>query len=505
MWQSFKNVMAVGLEPDSQNFVNMNGVSVLQGLRNTKLGFRVVPTVEQLISFTGQIPAVSFNHPFPQVFRGRKQTIVADELYIYEVDESDWTVTKLVTYDFYSQASTKGITTGGVWQFIDFGNSWILLNGSCIVVKNNWYHATKVFVIDTMTVTTGCRHNGIIALGGFNESDFWTADWDVENAARLAKGTAWGYSVGGATKNAVWWSGVGGGDFLHLLDLDIAVEGNTNIVGAHDADNPLYLDMQKRNASANMIMDTSSQVLSMVPLGQNLIVGCADAIYILPHVSEPFSTYGKHMLVPIGVHDRGSIATNGVICIALDQFGSLWSIGGKGDISRLGYEQYFADVLDEQVTITYDSMYSEFYISTATKAFILGNSGLSEIGFSAPTLHRMAKKLVGLVTQHSPALTPKVVFGPLDFGSRQTKTVRQLECIGALPNAITATVRFRNSSTSSWTSKTVSFDVRGRAVVECTGVEFEFELSSSTTLNLDDFKVFVEETGKEGIKEQLNG
>lgn len=122
-------------------------------------------------AITNPLITQEINWPFPQLFRGSRVTLLAAEDVIYTVDESDWSIIEIVTYDYNDIESLKSPISGGPWHFMDFGDAWILTNESCSVFKSGVDKVggtSKVLVQSDVVVTTGCVSRGRSILAGFS-------------------------------------------------------------------------------------------------------------------------------------------------------------------------------------------------------------------------------------------------------------------------------------------------------------------------------------------------
>lgn len=118
---TLESALRRGLRLDSEDDYNMQFFSVLTNLKSTEWGLRTHPDIPDIISASElSSNSITIAHPFPQYFKGKSVSLLADATKIFTVDESDMTLTAVTTFDPDAPASTKSIITGGVWQFMDF-------------------------------------------------------------------------------------------------------------------------------------------------------------------------------------------------------------------------------------------------------------------------------------------------------------------------------------------------------------------------------------------------
>lgn len=224
--------LRVGLKPDSRIPHGVQFLDVCTGLRPTQFGLKDYITITQPMTDSYLTSTLSETKawPFPQIFRGSAITLLCFSDAIYEVDESDWTATIIGLYDAADFGDTLpgagSITADGPWHFMDFYDTWVLMNGTTTIWKTSYY--SLPIATDAVTIKTGCDMKGRAIMGGFDPTNFYAlADWPdywqvlMDNNTPneiLEKVTA---LMGGAGTNWVWWSTIGGGDLLWLVSRDL--------------------------------------------------------------------------------------------------------------------------------------------------------------------------------------------------------------------------------------------------------------------------------------------
>ncbi len=186
--------------------------------------FNCKPSPFGLLAHTPIKEALSLSDvqfPFPQLFRGKAVTLLAYETTVYTIDESDWSTTQLTLYNYIDRTTVGTVPKGGgIWHFVDFGTSWLLIKDGCTVFKLG--DVTNTLVQTDVTVKAGCQFRGRSILGGFSSSDFWSGnnfDWDFylsKYQTQLPSSFSLSTSI---DKNYVMWSTIGGGagDLYWLL------------------------------------------------------------------------------------------------------------------------------------------------------------------------------------------------------------------------------------------------------------------------------------------------
>lgn len=178
-----KNLFNKGLRDDDKNSLDMGAGSIFKMIEPLVWGSREYTAITALIGASElTAESITISHPFPQVFKGKHETLLLTATGLWTVDEDTSLLTAVTTFDPDTPASTKNIETGGVWQFADFHNTWFLYNGVSIVFKSGHIDSTKVFTADIYTFNTGCNYKGRSIIGGFgstdiNQNSFWSNGW----------------------------------------------------------------------------------------------------------------------------------------------------------------------------------------------------------------------------------------------------------------------------------------------------------------------------------------
>ncbi len=502
---SIKEQLAAGLRPDQYVGLNAKFMQECSSMRLSPFGLLPMEPVNFAME-TAFLSAlgVTVSHPFPQLFKGKGVTLLADEDKVYLVDESTWIATEITTYDVYDPATPKSITAGGAWQFVDFHTTWFLFNGNCQVFPTKWLHDTKVFVQEDVTMSTGCDYKGRMLAGGFNSDDIWskglyqlnvenlnngafatdaTVEWTlganwawnsggyIEHSAgaaanayqddedmdvrmrsgveytvvftvdnmtagdvrvfvggtigttRIVDGTytqvltastagtvillpstdfdgritnislkatttpkaiEYGFTQGAPNTNWIWWSQIGGGDLMQFflpetVTLGIDEAPSISGVGGYDESNPLYLAHARRVSAGFMPMDWQGAVQNIRPMEDVVMVYGEDGISAVRAFQEPVPTFGlMENLLRVGIASRNAVGGDQKQQVFLDASGVLWMVSGDLSLKRLGYREYFAQMLGNEITISYEPGQRVFYISDTNISFVLNEFGLTE-------------------------------------------------------------------------------------------------------------------------------
>lgn len=232
---SFKDAYRAGIRRDFRNAANSQALVTCRNLRPTQWGLKDhLPITNPFSAVTLENAGIIPSWPFPQLFRGKKVTLLADATAIFLVDESDWSLTPIDTYTIYNTDAASqalDITEGGPWHFMDFHDTWMLFNGACQVFKTGY--SPKTFVQNAVTIRTGCELlEGRALMAGFDRDNYRTQAWRDYLATymdNIPKAYQQDLSIG-ADGNWLWWSSIGGADLMHLFRLDAAITSTMALI-----------------------------------------------------------------------------------------------------------------------------------------------------------------------------------------------------------------------------------------------------------------------------------
>ena len=415
-----------GLRADSRNKLNNVGLIECMGLKPIK-GYGLVPyepiTLKPSSSVLSAL-GITPTFPFPQLFRGKNITLLCDETSIYEVNESHWYASEITTYNAYDTGEEKDITAGGVWHFADFGESWFLFNGSCVVYKTNRYgivgDTNKVLVQDTMTVQTGCAHRGRSIMAGFS-SDFWTDDWRdywteerTDIPARITNNLA-------LDTNYILWSSIGGGDTLSWLFEDYSM------LGPLGTGTDYIISMIKRNEWGFMPLPWQGTVLCVKSLGKNIAVYGTGGIDVLYQVLEPFPTFGLQHISGVHIAGRGAVGGDENAHIFLDDSGMLWRLGADLNINKLGYQEFFSPMVGEDIVISQNAQNKDFIISGNEASYTLTSIGLGRNNQLVTSQEYYDGEIIGIYDDSIADIEGRIITDTFDMGLRSIKQITAIE------------------------------------------------------------------------------
>ncbi|MBT7187980.1 hypothetical protein HN911_11700 [Candidatus Bathyarchaeota archaeon] len=438
---------------------------------------RAQPTEQGLIPSYGLVDPYGSSQfdswPWPQLIRGSEVTFSGGEDAINIVNETNdpWTNSSGITgMKFYDPSANFTLTPTGVWHLVDFGLTWMLLNGNDILLKTNREgmigDSNTVFGINEITVQTGCAHRGRAILGGFDPSDFWKDEWKAIFDEWIEKSELAIDPTLDIRDNFVWWTSIGGGDLLSLFDPPVE-----------------YIEMFRRNEMGFMPMPSQGSVLAVKSLGKNVAVYSLDGVYLLFPVSEPFPTFGLQKVLDHGIPQRGAVGGDEDVHCFVDQRGDAWRWPVDSGPQKLGYKEYLSDMVDQEMVISYDPQENWFYISGED-----GSSNILSFVLTSTGLGTTKQQLTGVVSAEgqsysvydlSAATTTEIVVQEVDFHFRDLKTLTTVEVGGVFgaSDLIYVGVDYRYENDDGWTTGAwVLCNREGFGRVQITALEFRVKV-----------------------------
>ncbi|MCP4392856.1 MAG: hypothetical protein GY804_01080 [Alphaproteobacteria bacterium] len=334
-------------------------------------------------AITNPLSSVNFNFPFPQLLKLGGQLLLAEGNSVSEVNISTWTLTPLTINNHYLNT---GVTqSGGQWHVLDFLDSWMMVNGTTILMKSQYQFdgsigAPTIVSSNHLPVNTGCVHKGRTLLGGFTEGSFWGTDWqDFWSTWADAQATGLTYTISqGLGSNVVMWSNVGEG-LSWLLYPDVGTGGIVTGSG-FGVSRPKILELFKRGDLGFAVMPWKGYLYNMEELGEEVIVYGDNGIARMKSFIAPIPAYGvKPILQDIGINNRGAMAKGKNFHLFAANSGSLWMIGKDFEPIKLGYEEFISPMITNNIIINYDEYNDEFYICDGQITYLLTDKGLCRV------------------------------------------------------------------------------------------------------------------------------
>ena len=447
--------LVAGLRRDSRNPFNAVSLATLTGLK---------PAAGQLVAHHEFAPPVDFTeevltpiYPTTQCFRGEQTAWLVGEDYLRAWDVAARTSEPETLYDSATLEEAT-IEQEGHWHFVDIQNTFLLLNGTCTILRANLGYLDEGYDEKTLISTevvpqAACYHRGRLLLGGFSPGS------TVQ-------------PFGTFQKNFVCWSSIGQGDVTWPF-----------VNAVMPADAPARASYFRRNDSGFMPMPFSGKVLALKTLGNNVVAYGEDGIALLVQRSEPVPTFGLKMLLHRGILSRCAVAGSEDRHVFIDTKGIVWAINESLEISRLGYSEYIdtgefyvGSYIDGKADQGEDR---EYYFSNGTTTLCITDQGACLMNRSVTSIVIDGDELVSVTSAEESTFTIEV--NEFDLGRSGIKTVTGVElgCVGC--EDLTVEVRHRYENVAPALGPAVPINKHGFAKPRQSGVSFAVRIRGSIT------------------------
>lgn len=240
-------------------------------------------------------------------------------------------------------------------------------------------------------------------------------------------------------------------------------------------------ELSTQNSSGFAQLGLGGEVLCVKKLGETVMVYSSRGVMQFIPVEQPVVGFGKkHFMQIPGVAGRSAIAGNDEQHLLIDVAGYLWLILANGQMTRLGYQEFFNPLTFRQAVVIHDPIENAFFISNGEKSFRWDQFGLSRVWQAVTSCGVIGGELIGLfydVDNQGFELTTDT----LDFGSRGRKTITYLEIGGNFDAPVFAAVNWRNHNekffhASAWRR----VNPQGFVNMRFTAEEFQIKLMSQS-------------------------
>lgn len=390
---------------------------------------------------TGDTESVTW--PLPQVFRLRQLTLMFSTTKVYTVDEGGDSKTEIAS-----------VNNNGVWHVADMFGAWVATNGSRLVhtttpASDTTGTSLVVRVETSPTVQSCCYSRGRVVFGGFQE-DTTIGLWE---------------SLG---PNFVAWSSIGGGDVYYPWA---------------GADSDLMDTLKEKLTFGQMPMPSQGTVLSVKPLGKNVVVYSEDSVNLLVLSGDPIATYGLGELADVGVLGRGAVAGDDKVHFMISKDKNLWRIDQNYNVQKLRFSNILSNMTASTVCGAFDASERETYFSNGTDGIVITRTGVSRIANMPTNLYVDASGVLkGLVdVSAETAGIAYAVVSDLELKSRAGKTLHTVESSMEDMTDAEATAYTRYKGGSFGTGPTKVFNPEGVAFPRATGHELRIKVKGTVS------------------------
>jgi hypothetical protein len=417
--------------------------------------------------------------PFPQLFQTDSGLYMGNKTGIYKLA---YTGGKWIGTALSSAIYTEGITWP--WTIANGPLFPVFASGDCLVyydydstywaVWNKYYHSVT-------------RHG-----------TRWSHDWENPVSVCFFKGQiiTCGSTIASASPSfsrIVRWSEIGQFDFL-----GVTATTKKNTAGFTYAPT-----------------DDAEILLRCLPLEHVVVIYGTFSTFALAPVNRPAVTYAIKPVKSVGIANPLAVGGNLEKHLAVDRYGYLWlikrmaTLGGSDEVEmkKLGYNEFFEDSV-KTVSVVYNSMEDEFYISDGVRSFLYNDLGLTEIGKCITSFvdyrnTRVTNELTDLVTIYDnpvgfvrPLSEQELQYSTdiLDFGINGIKTIESVDIGGSfgLKTVAEVMVQWRNDKRGSFRDtpwKRCSPEGFVSPLVSGVEVKINLRLSTYTDVELNNITV----------------
>ena len=372
-----------------------------------------------------------YNWPFPQFITGERynflivrDSVTNQEDVVYLLSDDHLTVTHIFSIDELTFGK------GDLMEVADFGEYAFMTNG---VVMIYWDTTLSAWQVITASATipmmkTVCNFKGQ-AIGG-NVISAWH-DCDEK------------FYV---------WSKIGSMDFT--IDED--------------------------NEAGYRRCPFGGEVYHVRRLGDHVIGYSSKGIVQLTAVNAPASTFGFKELHDLGLINKGAMNGNLREHVFVDSDYNVWKIGAE--VKKLGYDRYMKRLAGEDIIVNYDPANGDFYIGNSEKAFLLSNSGLTEITQFPSAVWRRGNETYMLPDTESTE-RPYICSELFDMEYKGQKTISTIETDVSQVEGAEAGIDYINDLNTWHTEIYKPINNQGIATNAVSGNMFRFRLRFSDVYN----------------------
>lgn len=276
---------------------------------------------------------------------------------------SDWSVTEKIT-----------VTGGDVWDFVDFGTYILLLNGEVMVYVDptDSSYNTSTGSTTFPLIGTGCNFKGQI-VGGDVRSSWNSCD-----------------------RQSIVYSDIGSASFA----------------------------LDRKNEAGFRHSRRKGNVLKVARLGDGVVAYGENFVDLM----VPYNQYFKIAeILDVGINWKGCVGVTNDMHIFMDNKRYLWAIDREFKLTRLGYQEFLEDLVDNHVVISGVQDEQRFYICDGVKCYVYTPRGMFE-GFQLISSVATLDDAVVGTFKDTEDYEARLTTGAMDFGHRGIKTLMGVEC-----------------------------------------------------------------------------
>lgn len=460
--------------------------------------------------------------PFPQLIRGKSITLLCFSDAIYTVNESTYLATLIDTKNptDLTGATSKAITAGKDWHFVDFYGSWMLFNTACVVFKTG--HSSTVWVQDAVTIKTGFAHKeGRLLLGNF-ANYYATVDWKTywNDAAATMPDQYEDMTESSPGVNWASWGSFMAPDLLSTFIEDALIYGSPTYTNTgFTTTRPLILDLMERNEAGMRPMPWQGGIVGYAALGEGVVCYGEDGIrYMGAYNAGPIKTYGLHEIAGLGMNVgvltgmtcRTAFAGNQFRNIFVDAGKDIWQVLPNVTAQRLGFSEYIGGMDANKILVQHDPHHDQFYISDGSIGYLLTEKNRLCRCPSMPTWLTAFSGANLSSVKYATALptTLDIESDTYTTPSGGLEVITAVDVVGlnSASNGLVLTLKTRQKQTEDfYESATLSLDTRTRhnCAIPCTQYRWHLTGNVASGVTIEDVVVEISSDANPGIAAKL--
>lgn len=482
------DMLKTGLRPNYRNPRNLFRWVTCQNVicEETGLGtFNQIPffvTADKLI----KAGIDGWNWPNPQLFIGDRNAILTYGNRLFFVDSSTGKLLEMNDIRDTENVNSQVIpNTGGIWQFADMQDCWIMVNGSCAVMFFRKENITSgedyIRCSNSVQIETITQWNGRTIIGGLEK--IWHDDIvSYMNSHAGVSLSGFNTDMSSINEEYIMWSNVGV-SLWWLFFPDLWKTGYVS-AGYSETSRPFLFELMLRGDLGWMNAGVG-RVLQVKNLGERLVVYGTRGIRILAPTIDPVPTLvNVGNVIKLAINNKGSVGGDNNKHLFLTDSGTLWELSSQS-LRKLDYQEYFIDELDLDWIINYDLEEDHFYICSGKDSYVLTAKGLSSVKQLVSSVYRVGQ----LYCQGTELLDHSMLLITDEFDNNRNEidSIQWIKILGNNLEHYQVAIDYKFSVNDEWTrSSFVSLNSEGTAYLNIAGVSFRIVLKVDQEDMVDD-------------------
>lgn len=466
-----------GLRTDLRQNRNEQGLLEMNNLIATEWGAKAIP----IVSYPLTGPSLSITWPHPQIMNGQYNRLLCNKTTIHEA------VANATANALSFVGSVAPTTSSNQWEMASFQNDiWFLTNVTNFVYRIPSNLGNNPAVVTSFTANTVANYQGKLCVGGIGGTvpskltSFFNEWKELDHAPDITIGE--NTTLG---KNWIIYSDFGGSardtPFLDFMSMFDQYGGNTISNDLKTDMNVVIRDGLESGSIGFFPLKMSGDILRLIPVGDGLMAYTTSGVSYIRWTEQGFV---EDIRSDVGLLYRGCAGGDLKGHIYIDANDHFNQVDANGNVQRLGYREFGATLLTNEVVICLDPEERTYTISDSASGYHLTRTGLSRTNAVRPTSMFRMPSFSGLAGTAVVASNPQscgIRTDTFDGGYRGVHEVVnvRIATYDLTTTGWTVAVAWRlNKNDAFTTENAVVFDDRGNARVKVSGIEFQLILSA---------------------------